>query len=262
MVKHQYDSKDEIPAELAEHYTEKDGKWLLEVTDGALVPKVKLDEFRTTNRTLLKERDELKKTFEGIDPEEAREVLAMRDDLEKGKLKGGKTVDEIVNQRIEKLRDDLTKRATEAEAARTQLQTELAKVKIVDGVTAAALKKGLRQTAIEDLASRAQQAFRLDGTKIVAVKPDGTEEFGKTGEPLTLDEYVDGLIAKAPHLFEPSQGSGAQNGGGGGSGTSQAKNPWKKEHLNMTEQVELVRKDPKLAARLAQAAGAKVTWPV
>ena len=41
--------------------------WVLDVA-GA-VEKTKLDEFRTTNVSLLKERDELKKRFEGIDPD-------------------------------------------------------------------------------------------------------------------------------------------------------------------------------------------------
>ena len=54
-----------IPAELPLD-AERDGAWLLAV-DGA-VEKTELVEFRTTNGSLLKERDELKKRFEGIDP--------------------------------------------------------------------------------------------------------------------------------------------------------------------------------------------------
>ena len=34
--------------------------------------KSKLDEFRNTNVALMKERDDLKKRFEGIDPDEFR----------------------------------------------------------------------------------------------------------------------------------------------------------------------------------------------
>jgi hypothetical protein len=60
-------SKDEIPAELVILYVERDGTWLLDV-DGA-VEKAKLEEFRATNVALMKERDELKQRFEGIDPQ-------------------------------------------------------------------------------------------------------------------------------------------------------------------------------------------------
>ncbi|MGD0614233.1 MAG: hypothetical protein ABSA69_02190 [Verrucomicrobiota bacterium] len=41
--------------------------------DGA-ADKSKLDEFRSTNVALLKERDDLKKRFEGIDPDEFRRL--------------------------------------------------------------------------------------------------------------------------------------------------------------------------------------------
>lgn len=255
-------TKDEIPAEHQALYVEKDGKFILDV-DGA-VPREKLDEFRDTNRAVMKERDELKKKFEGIDPEEAREVLAMRDDLEKGKLKGGKTIDEIIEQRTGKMKEELTKRATEAETAKARLEADLAQVKITDAVTNAALKKGLLQTAVDDIAFRAQTAFRLRDGKVVAVETKNGQEveaFDKNGDPLSIDGYVDGLLTKAPHLFKASEGGGAgQGGGGGGNPANQSKNPWKKEHFNMSEQGVLIKKDPKLAASLARAAGKPVTW--
>ena len=57
-LKFKFKSKDEVPAEHLSLYTERDGAWLLDV-EGA-VEKTKLDEFRTSNVALLKERDELK----------------------------------------------------------------------------------------------------------------------------------------------------------------------------------------------------------
>jgi hypothetical protein len=44
-------------------YAEREGGWVLDV-DGA-VEKSKLDEFRNTNVALLKERDDLKKRYDG-----------------------------------------------------------------------------------------------------------------------------------------------------------------------------------------------------
>jgi len=67
-LKFKYAGKDQIPAEHASFYVERDGAWMLDV-DGA-ADKSKLDEFRTTNVALIKERDDLKARFEGIDPEE------------------------------------------------------------------------------------------------------------------------------------------------------------------------------------------------
>jgi len=65
-----FKSKGEIPAEHASLYAEREGGWWLDV-EGA-VEKSKLDEFRNTNVALLKERDDLKQRFEGIDPDEVR----------------------------------------------------------------------------------------------------------------------------------------------------------------------------------------------
>lgn len=74
-LKFKLKTKEEIPAEHLPLYAERDGAWILDV-EGA-VEKTKLDEFRNTNVALLKERDELKKRFEGIDPEQVRN-LAVR----------------------------------------------------------------------------------------------------------------------------------------------------------------------------------------
>ena len=58
-LKFKFKTKDEIPADHLPLYAERDGGWMLDV-EGA-VDKSKLDEFRHTNVSLLKERDELKK---------------------------------------------------------------------------------------------------------------------------------------------------------------------------------------------------------
>ena len=69
-LKYKYVTKQEIPTEQQSLYVERDGAWLLDA-DG-VVEKSKLDEFRTTNVALMKERDDLAKKFEGIDPEAFR----------------------------------------------------------------------------------------------------------------------------------------------------------------------------------------------
>ena len=63
-LKFKLKTKDEIPAELANLYVERDGA----------VEKSKFEEFRATNVALMKERDELKQRFEGIDPDEVCKV--------------------------------------------------------------------------------------------------------------------------------------------------------------------------------------------
>lgn len=87
-LKFKFESKDEVPAEHLSLYTERDGAWLLDV-EGA-VEKAKLDEFRTSNVALLKERDELKQCFDGIDPDAVRALAAEKQKLEEAaQLKAG-----------------------------------------------------------------------------------------------------------------------------------------------------------------------------
>ena len=53
-LKFKFKTKEEIPTEHLSLYAEREGAWVLDV-DGA-VEKTKLDEFRNTNVSLLKER--------------------------------------------------------------------------------------------------------------------------------------------------------------------------------------------------------------
>src|SRR2546421_12811223 len=103
-LKFKFTTKDEIPAEQAALYVERDGAWVLDAE--GVVEKSKLDEFRSSNVALMKERDELKQRFDGIDPEEVKKLAAEKQRLEllaqghkpeeverivQGRLKGAKT---------------------------------------------------------------------------------------------------------------------------------------------------------------------------
>ena len=73
---------------------------------------------------------------------------------------------------------------------------------------------------------------------------------------MTLEEWVDAQVADAPHLFESNAGGGAaSNSAGGAAGNKHsAKNPFRKDTWNLTEQMKLQKTDPGLAARLKAAA--------
>src|SRR5579859_2900791 len=97
-LKFKVKSKAEIPAGLEAHYVERDGCWVLDA-DGA-ADKSKLDEFRNTNVALLKERDELKTRFEGIDPDEVRKLANDKKRLEdEQRLKAGE-FDKVLEGRL------------------------------------------------------------------------------------------------------------------------------------------------------------------
>src|SRR5437867_5562075 len=122
-LKFKFKSKDEIPAEHLSLYAEREGSWVLDV-DGA-VEKSKLDEFRTTNVALVKERDELKQRFAGIDPDEVKTLAEEKRRLEESQqLKAGE-VEKVVENRIKGLKGDWEKQLSAATSERDSLNARL-----------------------------------------------------------------------------------------------------------------------------------------
>jgi hypothetical protein len=200
-----------------------------------------------------------KRRLDGIDPEEARAVLADRAKLEQEKqLKAGE-VDKVVESRIKAIKADLEKQVGALTTERDTLNARLTTIQIDQGVIAAATKRGLRSTALTDITSRARAVFKLVNGTPAAFEQDGkTVRYGRDGlTPMTLEEWVDTQVSEAPHLFESNAGGGAsaQPHGGATAGLrSNSKNPFKRETWNLTEQMRLQKSDPQLAARLKAAA--------
>ena len=253
-LKFKFKTREEIPAELQSLYVERDGAWTLDA-DG-VVEKSKLDEFRTTNVNLLKERDDLAKRFEGIDPDEVRQLAADKQKLlEERQLKSGEA-DKVIEARLKTARADWDKQHAVVVAERDALHGRLTAIQIDQAVVTEATKRGLRATAIPDITSRARTNFKLVNGVPQAFEADGqTARMGKDGlTPMTLAEWVDALVSDAPHLFEANAGGGAAGSGSGGAGNRSVKNPFRKESWNLTEQMKLQKSDPQLAARLKAAA--------
>ena len=267
-LKFKFKTKDEIPAEHLPHYAERDGAWVLDV-DGA-VEKSKLDEFRNSNVSLIKERDDLKKRYEGIDPDAVKALADEQRQLEEENLLNGsphpnplpsaerEKIEKVVENRIKGVKADLEKQIATLSGERDALTGRLTSIQIDQGVLTVATKRGLRPTAIPDITARARSIFRLVNGVPTAFEADGKAlRYGKDGlTPMTLEEWVDAQVSEAPHLFESNAGGGAAGNGSGGVGGSKAsvKNPFRKESWNLTEQMKLQKSDPQLAARLRAAA--------
>ena len=253
-LKFKFKSKDEIPAEQAALYVERDGAWVLDAE--GVVEKSKLEEFRNTNVTLLKERDDLKKRFEGIDPDEVHKLADEKRRLEEeAQLKAGE-FEKVMEARRKAERAEWDKQHVPVVAERDALHGRLTAIQIDQAVVTEATKRGLRATAIPDITARARMNFKLVGGVPQAFEADGqTARVGKDGvTPMTLAEWVDALVSDAPHLFEANAGGGAAGSGPGGVGNKSVKNPFRKETWNLTEQMKLQKTDPQLAARLKAAA--------
>ena len=261
-LKFKFKSKDEVPTDHASLYVEREGAWWLDV-EGA-VEKAKLDEFRTTNVALLKERDDQKKRFEGIDPDEVRKLADEKRKLEEAQaLRAATTaseVEKVVEARVKGVKSELDKQLCAATSERDALNARLTAIQIDQAVVTEATKRGLRATALPDITARARNTFRLVNGVPQAFEADGqSARVGKDGvTPLTLAEWIDQQVSEAPHLFESNAGGGAagnaSGGGAGGRPHGSVKNPFRKESWNLTEQMKLQKSDPALAERLKAAA--------
>jgi hypothetical protein len=255
-LKYKYTKREEIPAEQAALYVEREGAFMLDV-EGA-TEKAKADELRNHNIELRKKLEEFTTRFDGIDPDAARNLAEEKRKLEEEKqLKAGE-VDKVVEGRIKGIKADFDKQLGALTQERDTLTSRLTAIQIDQGIITAATKRGLRPTAIPDITARARVVFKLVNGVPRAFEADGTTvRYGRDGvTPMTLEEWVDAQTSDAPHLFESNAGGGAAgNPAGGGTGSHRSvKNPFRKETWNLTEQMKLQKSDPALAARLKAAA--------
>jgi hypothetical protein len=254
-----FKTREDIPAEHVNLYVERDGAWVLDAE--GVVEKTKLDEIRTNSTAVIKERDELKKRFEGIDPDEVRRLAEEKEKLEL-QAQGHKPeqIEKVVEARLKTAKTEWDKQFSAVTAERDALNARLTAIQIDQGVTTVATKRGLRPTAIPDITARARSVFRLVNGVPTAFEADGKAvRYGKDGfTPMTLEEWIDTQVSEAPHLFESNAGAGAGSGaapnGSGGPARAGIKNPFKRETWNLTEQMKLMKSDPALAARLKAAA--------
>ena len=256
-LKYKYTGKDQIPAEHAGLYVERDGAFFLDAE--GVTEKVKADELRNNNIELRKQLEDFTTRFDGINPDEVRRLAEEKRKLEL-QAQGHKPeeIDKLVTERLKGLKADWDKQFAAVTGERDSLTTRLTAIQIDQGVITAATKRGLRPTAIPDITSRARLVFKLVNGAPQAFESDGkTVRYGRDGiTPMTLEEWVDAQVADAPHLFESNAGGGAAgNPAGGGTGSQRSvKNPFRKETWNLTEQMKLQKTDPTLAARLKAAA--------
>jgi hypothetical protein len=254
-LKYKYAKREEIPAEQAGLYVERDGVFFADIE--GVTDKSKADELRSHNVELRKKLEELEARFNGIDPDQVRQLSVEKERLEEEqRLKEGK-FQEVLETRLKNAKGEWDKQLATITTERDSLTSRLTAIQIDQGVITAATKRGLRPTALPDITARARTVFKLVNGVPRAFEADGTTvRYGPDGvTPMTLEEWVDAQTADAPHLFESNAGGGAAgNGGGAAAGSNRSvKNPFRKDTWNLTEQMKLQKSDPGLAARLKAA---------
>lgn len=202
---------EDVPENFRSLYTQgEDGSFYLDV-DGA-VAREKLDEFRNNNVDLMKKLE----NFKDVDPTKYRELMDQHRKLSEKKLIEEGKVEELINQRVQAMRSDFERQLGEKDQALQLSNRQLETLLIDNSVRDAAAKVGVAPTAIEDVLLRAKTVFKIHEGKPVAMR-DGQVIYGKDGQnSIGISDWVGGLKEQAPHLFQPSQGSGSNNMRGNG----------------------------------------------
>ncbi|MFO6418423.1 hypothetical protein, partial [Acinetobacter baumannii] len=210
------DSLDAIKEEHRALYVEENGKFRLDL-EGYEDPKglkSALQSERDAAKNAKLELQKLQKQFEGIDPEIVKKVFAQIDQDEEAKLIAEGKVNEVIQKRTEKMREEHEKllkaekeRADKAEAYAQKFKQSVIQSQIVQ----AAIELEALPEATPDIAFLAQSKFALDENgKAVAVDENGEVVIGKDGQtPMTPKEWVESLREQKPYYWPKPNGMGA-----------------------------------------------------
>lgn len=197
-----------------------DGKFHLQA-EADTSHKKKVDEFRQNNIDLMKELNEIKKKYGDLDPEKAKEWEAKIQELEDKKMLDAGQVDELVEQKVGRMRETYENQITELKKSVDAKNTELGQTSerlskvLIDGEITKAVTKigGVKAGAMEDIIARGRRVWQLEEGKPIPKEGDKILYGKDAKETMTFDEWAEVLSTTAPFLFEPSSGGGAGGGG-------------------------------------------------
>lgn len=215
-LKFKLDTLDGLDAAIAGLYEQgADGAYYLSV-DGA-VDKSKLDEFRNNNVKLLKDLEK----FKDVDPAKYQELLALAKKQQEKQLIDAGEIDKVVEQRVGEMKSTYENQLKTLTEQNSVAQRQLESLLIDNAVRDAAVKSGVQPTAVDDVLLRAKATFKIKDGNAVPVDAQGNVVYGKDGtSPMSVVDWTTGLKKQAPHLFQGSQGGGAQGSGKGNVDTS------------------------------------------
>lgn len=194
-----------VPVGLEQYYTATDGGQFRLNVEG-VVPvaeveslKQKVKEFRDSNVTLVKDNEKFKNfsSILGSENLSAEKLQEKIDSLASSKLVS----------LTEQMKAGYETKLTELSDKYSKAGTKLNELTLGNEVVKAAADHGVISSALEDVMFRAKSAFIVDDEGVVKFKE---EKLDSAGKPYTVDGWMKEVKTKAPHLFAPSQGTGAQ----------------------------------------------------
>ena len=195
----------------------------------------------------------------GLTDEQVDKVLALHKEVLTGFIPKAR-FDEVneTKKELEKQiqeRDNQLKELQEKVKGNEELEKTIKELQEANKAT-----KEQYEAKIRDITINAAIQAKLTDAKypeLLLTKFDRSKlSIAEDGTVLGIDEQLAALKEQYKDLFKPDvKGKEPVNIGGG---TPSIKNPWSKEHFNLTEQGRILRENPELAAQLQAAAKNKV----
>ena len=219
---------DGVPEALRQLYQPVDGAFVLDLEGIEEHPSARAlknakdreAEERKRRGERVAELEQQLKAFDGIDPAAAQAALAEVEAAAGKQLIDPGEVDQLVNGELERVRGEHEREVEAIGAQLRQAEVALAEVRVFGAIKDAAIKAGVRDSALDDVVNRARAVWRLVDGVPTAIKPGAQDEawLDRDGEPVDMADWMDHLAREAAHLFKPNRGGGALGSGANGDG--------------------------------------------
>lgn len=243
------------------------GKFILAVepVEGVSLENVSgLKSALASERTKSEELERKAKNFDGLDPTDVRKKLEKYENL--SKIDPNKEADRLAHEKVEayktQAQKDIAKAQEDAKKREDQLLGQVTQLLLTSEAKSALAKHG---GDIELLLPHIERKSRVregqDGKFAVEVlDSNGIARIkDASGALMSIEDLV--VEMRGTETFGKAFTNGGTSGGGGearpGSGGTGGgtKNPWTKDHFNLTEQFKIEKSNPQLAKRLQAEAG-------
>ena len=221
-LRQMYDSQDEIPESLKEHYTDRDGTWVLQADppiEDVSGLKAALNQERSLRRDTEKKLSDMTIRFEGIDPEEVGKLRDRVKGLDDADVYDKQGIEALVLRRTESMKADHDRQMMQKTRENDQFRTEREEWRrrweqdrIKTALLQAGSSVGVYDRAMDDFVQRGLAVFNAldEEGNPVSQSATGEVRYGKDGiNALRPEEWGLALKPQAPHLWPPSSGGGA-----------------------------------------------------
>lgn len=219
----------------------------------------------SSERSKREEIERKAREFEGLDPADVRKKLEKYDQL--SQIDPNKEADRLAHEKVEAFKTqaqkDIAKAEEKAKAREEQLMGQVTQLLLTSEAKSALAKhSGDIELLLPHIERKTRVREGQDGQFVVEVlDSNGIARIkDASGALMSIEDLV--VEMRGTETFGKAFANGGTSGGGGnerpGSGGSGGgtKNPWSKDHFNLTEQFKIEKANPQLAKRLQAEAGA------